>query len=147
MVKCNPPKTIENGDFSPQSSRDDGLYEYLNAVTYQCNKGFTMDGPATVTCSENNTFHPGSPKCKCRCSLFYFKSNHFSCRVLLYSLEKFLFENNFSFSIFPCLQMFHVQTQKLKMVIGLKVLDSPMDTRPQWLSSATKDLKWKVRPP
>uniref|UniRef100_A0A671K799 Sushi domain-containing protein n=1 Tax=Sinocyclocheilus anshuiensis TaxID=1608454 RepID=A0A671K799_9TELE len=38
-------------------------YDYLEAVSYRCNKGLTLIGQSTLHCSEDGTFKPDPPKC------------------------------------------------------------------------------------
>ncbi|XP_077074907.1 regulator of complement activation group 2 gene 1 isoform X3 [Siphateles boraxobius] len=59
-VKCKAPPAIVNGHLveKPLDS-----YDYLQAVSYRCNSGFTINGSSTLHCSEDGTFKPDPPKC------------------------------------------------------------------------------------
>ncbi|KAL7859361.1 hypothetical protein SRHO_G00145080 [Serrasalmus rhombeus] len=59
-VKCLEPPSIVNGELEDVSYE---LYEYGQAVTYRCKRGFTLIGQATISCSINGTFHPSPPQC------------------------------------------------------------------------------------
>ncbi|XP_051518230.1 complement receptor type 2-like [Myxocyprinus asiaticus] len=59
-VKCPPPPVVENGQLKDVPLES---YEYLQAVTYKCNSGFTLIGNAELHCSEDGTFQPAPPKC------------------------------------------------------------------------------------
>lgn len=60
VVKCKAPPGIKNGrlEEEPQDS-----YDYLNAVSYSCNSGFSLIGSSSLRCSENGKFKPDPPKC------------------------------------------------------------------------------------
>ncbi|XP_060792622.1 zona pellucida sperm-binding protein 3 receptor-like [Neoarius graeffei] len=58
VVKCQPPPSIQNGQFEFMDS-----YSYGDVVEYSCSKDYTLVGDSTVTCSENGTFHPSPPRC------------------------------------------------------------------------------------
>ncbi|KAL7864286.1 hypothetical protein AOLI_G00157060 [Acnodon oligacanthus] len=59
-VKCLQPSMIENGEHEHVAYE---LYEYGQAVTYRCKRGFTLVGQATISCSIDGTFHPPPPQC------------------------------------------------------------------------------------
>ncbi|KAK2825057.1 hypothetical protein Q7C36_018984 [Tachysurus vachellii] len=60
IVTCSPPTLIHNGQFNPQKK----LYEYGNRVTFRCNEGFKLKGPASSLCTEHGIFHPSPPQCE-----------------------------------------------------------------------------------
>ncbi|KAM9445652.1 C4b-binding protein-like isoform 2-T3 [Clarias gariepinus] len=57
-VKCEPPPTIQNGTYDPIAE----FYNYNQAVTYSCSKGYTLVGESTITCLANGSF-PSPPQC------------------------------------------------------------------------------------
>ncbi|XP_042607389.1 membrane cofactor protein-like isoform X5 [Cyprinus carpio] len=59
-VKCSAPPAIENGQLEEESLES---YDYLNAVSYRCNRGLNLIGQSTLHCSEDGTFKPDPPKC------------------------------------------------------------------------------------
>uniref|UniRef100_A0A8C1TJD4 Sushi domain-containing protein n=1 Tax=Cyprinus carpio TaxID=7962 RepID=A0A8C1TJD4_CYPCA len=59
-VKCSAPPAIENGQLEEESLES---YDYLNAVSYRCNRGLNLIGQLTLHCSEDGTFKPDPPKC------------------------------------------------------------------------------------
>uniref|UniRef100_A0A8P4FWJ7 Sushi domain-containing protein n=1 Tax=Dicentrarchus labrax TaxID=13489 RepID=A0A8P4FWJ7_DICLA len=59
LITCKLPPTIENGSFSPNKA----FYNYGEAVQYSCQKGYTLSGAKSVTCSDNGIFTPGPPTC------------------------------------------------------------------------------------
>ncbi|XP_060792623.1 sushi, von Willebrand factor type A, EGF and pentraxin domain-containing protein 1-like [Neoarius graeffei] len=59
VVKCQPPPSIQNGQFEPMEDS----YSYGEAVEYSCSEDYTLVGESTVTCSENGTFYPSPPQC------------------------------------------------------------------------------------
>ncbi|XP_059396846.1 complement receptor type 1-like isoform X1 [Carassius carassius] len=59
-VKCSAPPVIENGQLKEVPLES---YEYLEAVSYSCNRGFNLIGQTTLYCSEDGTFKPDPPKC------------------------------------------------------------------------------------
>ncbi|XP_056124175.1 membrane cofactor protein-like isoform X2 [Rhinichthys klamathensis goyatoka] len=64
VVKCKAPPAIVNGQLEdvPLDS-----YDYLQAVSYRCNSGFSLIGNSALHCSENGTFKPDPPKCMDGC--------------------------------------------------------------------------------
>ncbi|XP_037396859.1 complement receptor type 2-like isoform X1 [Pygocentrus nattereri] len=60
VVKCLEPPSIVNGELEDVSYE---MYEYGQAVTYRCKRGFTLIGQATISCSINGTFDPSPPQC------------------------------------------------------------------------------------
>ncbi|XP_016351410.1 membrane cofactor protein-like isoform X2 [Sinocyclocheilus anshuiensis] len=59
-VKCSAPPAIENGQLEDEPLES---YDYLEAVSYRCNKGLNLIGQSTLHCSEDGTFKPDPPKC------------------------------------------------------------------------------------
>uniref|UniRef100_A0A8C1Y067 Sushi domain-containing protein n=1 Tax=Cyprinus carpio TaxID=7962 RepID=A0A8C1Y067_CYPCA len=59
-VKCSAPPAIENGQLVDEPLES---YNYLEAVSYRCNKGINLIGASTLHCSEDGTFKPDPPKC------------------------------------------------------------------------------------
>uniref|UniRef100_A0A3B4E7T5 Sushi domain-containing protein n=1 Tax=Pygocentrus nattereri TaxID=42514 RepID=A0A3B4E7T5_PYGNA len=59
LVKCLEPPSIVNGELEDVSYE---MYEYGQAVTYRCKRGFTLIGQATISCSINGTFDPSPPQ-------------------------------------------------------------------------------------
>ncbi|XP_016404474.1 complement receptor type 1-like isoform X3 [Sinocyclocheilus rhinocerous] len=59
-VKCSAPPVIENGQLEDEPFES---YDYLQAVSYRCNKGLNLIGQSTLHCSEDGTFKPDPPKC------------------------------------------------------------------------------------
>ncbi|XP_053542104.1 C4b-binding protein alpha chain isoform X1 [Ictalurus punctatus] len=59
VVKCLKPLAILNGMFDPEEDS----YDYTQAVTYSCNKDYTLIGSEVISCIENGTFHPSPPQC------------------------------------------------------------------------------------
>uniref|UniRef100_A0A8C5MNE1 Sushi domain-containing protein n=1 Tax=Leptobrachium leishanense TaxID=445787 RepID=A0A8C5MNE1_9ANUR len=57
---CPPPATVDNGRFHPEKE----VYEYLNAITYECDKGFDVVGEASIHCTEHGTWSSSAPDCK-----------------------------------------------------------------------------------
>ncbi|XP_051946729.1 complement receptor type 1-like [Xyrauchen texanus] len=72
MVKCPQPPVVENGQLEDVLLES---YEYLQTVTYKCNRGFTLVGNAELRCSEDETFQPAPPKCVAQCSKPHFGGN------------------------------------------------------------------------
>ncbi|XP_056123979.1 membrane cofactor protein-like [Rhinichthys klamathensis goyatoka] len=64
VVKCKAPPAIVNGQLEegPLDS-----YDYLQAVSYRCNSGFSLIGNSILHCSEDGTFKPDPPKCMDGC--------------------------------------------------------------------------------
>ncbi|XP_026092583.1 complement receptor type 1 isoform X2 [Carassius auratus] len=60
LVKCSAPPVIEHGQLKDVPLES---YDYLDAVSYSCNRGFTLIGQSTLHCSEDGTFKPDPPKC------------------------------------------------------------------------------------
>ncbi|XP_060750573.1 C4b-binding protein alpha chain-like [Tachysurus vachellii] len=58
LVKCEPPPSIQNGNFDPM----DEVYQYDQAVTYSCEKDYNLIGESTISCSDNGSFPP-PPRC------------------------------------------------------------------------------------
>ncbi|KAM8816352.1 apolipoprotein R-like [Rhynchonycteris naso] len=56
---CLKPK-LENGKLSV----DKALYVEPENVTIQCEPGYSMVSPQSITCSENRTWYPDVPKCE-----------------------------------------------------------------------------------
>ncbi|XP_041437988.1 membrane cofactor protein isoform X2 [Xenopus laevis] len=59
-VVCDNPR-VENGK---KTSGFTGPYKLNYAVTFQCNDGFELTGPDTVTCTVNNVWEPPIPECR-----------------------------------------------------------------------------------
>uniref|UniRef100_A0A8C2PTK5 Sushi domain-containing protein n=2 Tax=Cyprinus carpio TaxID=7962 RepID=A0A8C2PTK5_CYPCA len=59
-VKCSAPPAIENGQLVDEPLES---YNYLEEVSYRCNKGINLIGKSTLHCSEDGTFKPDPPKC------------------------------------------------------------------------------------
>ncbi|KAI4902233.1 hypothetical protein NFI96_012151, partial [Prochilodus magdalenae] len=59
VVQCQEPPGIENGQLEEEPYDS---YEYGQAVTYVCNRGFILVGSATISCSSNGEFQD-PPKC------------------------------------------------------------------------------------
>ncbi|XP_076598036.1 C4b-binding protein alpha chain-like isoform X2 [Chaetodon auriga] len=59
MVTCEPPPTVAGGTLSPSKDK----YVYGEVVQYSCEKGFTLSGSKSVSCSEDGTFKPAPPTC------------------------------------------------------------------------------------
>ncbi|XP_053338966.1 complement receptor type 1-like [Clarias gariepinus] len=59
QTKCLPPSKIENGVYD----REDESYGYNEVVTYSCNRGYTLIGESSITCSSDGTFQPPPPQC------------------------------------------------------------------------------------
>ncbi|KAI4872519.1 hypothetical protein NFI96_025148, partial [Prochilodus magdalenae] len=59
-VQCPAPPQIANGDID--EPRED-QYDYGRAVSYKCNKHFTLFGNKTLSCSKDGTFQPNPPEC------------------------------------------------------------------------------------
>uniref|UniRef100_A0A8C1CWQ3 Sushi domain-containing protein n=1 Tax=Cyprinus carpio carpio TaxID=630221 RepID=A0A8C1CWQ3_CYPCA len=59
-VKCSAPPAIENGQLEDEALES---YDYLEAVSYRCNRGLNLIGQSTLHCSEDGTFKPDPPKC------------------------------------------------------------------------------------
>uniref|UniRef100_A0A8C6CZI9 Sushi domain-containing protein n=1 Tax=Moschus moschiferus TaxID=68415 RepID=A0A8C6CZI9_MOSMO len=57
-VTCLKPE-VENGKLSVDKEK----YVASENVTVQCNPGFSLVGPQSITCSENTTWHPTVPTC------------------------------------------------------------------------------------
>ncbi|XP_078111844.1 C4b-binding protein alpha chain-like isoform X4 [Sander vitreus] len=58
MVTCDPPPAVANGVFSPVKES----YDYGEVVQYKCQKGYTLSGSSSISCSEHGTFGP-APTC------------------------------------------------------------------------------------
>lgn len=140
VVTCDPPPAIVDGTQDPVKD----VYDYKDVVQYSCNRGLALIGSSTISCSADEQFNPSPPQCKSRFAAFLNQiiTATVSCIVFLF------FSNHVLLAFFLlCLQRLNVQTVKLSMVNGFKVLDPLMYTRPQWRSNATVDLRSKVRPP
>lgn len=59
-VHCGDP-VIENAKWVDGSRPP---YGYKAKVKYQCNPGYVMTGPSTLTCEMNSQWSPGLPECK-----------------------------------------------------------------------------------
>ncbi|XP_043080909.1 complement factor H-like isoform X3 [Puntigrus tetrazona] len=60
VVKCTAPPSIDNGRLKDEPLES---YAYLETVSYTCNGGLNLIGPASIYCSEDGTFKPDPPKC------------------------------------------------------------------------------------
>lgn len=40
-----------------------GLYQYRDTISIECNLGYTTTGPSIVTCGIDGRWSPGLPKC------------------------------------------------------------------------------------
>ncbi|XP_009701268.1 PREDICTED: C4b-binding protein alpha chain-like, partial [Cariama cristata] len=64
IIPCLPPPVIENG----QLSSGDGDFIFGMAVTYSCNKGFSLIGDETIRCTMDDNFEGiwsgPAPECK-----------------------------------------------------------------------------------
>lgn len=58
-VEC-PEPDIKNAKWKDGSRPP---YKYNNFVTYECERGFTLQGKATITCGINSQWSPGLPQC------------------------------------------------------------------------------------
>ncbi|XP_046725211.1 membrane cofactor protein-like isoform X7 [Silurus meridionalis] len=59
VIKCLPPAQIDHGTYEPLEDH----YDYLSVVTYTCNHPYSLDGPQTISCSDDATFQPSPPRC------------------------------------------------------------------------------------
>ncbi|CAH2220992.1 Hypothetical predicted protein [Pelobates cultripes] len=57
---CPPPNAITDGDYDPKKDE----YEYLNAVTYKCNKDLTLVGAGSIFCTAFGNWSNVEPQCK-----------------------------------------------------------------------------------
>ncbi|XP_074781593.1 membrane cofactor protein-like isoform X1 [Athene noctua] len=60
VVKCDNPE-VKNGR---KSSGFGPLYRYRDSVVFECDPGYFMIGPNTITCGENNTWSSPTPTCE-----------------------------------------------------------------------------------
>ncbi|XP_040195467.1 C4b-binding protein alpha chain-like isoform X2 [Rana temporaria] len=59
-VICAPPQSPANGEFNPQKDE----YEYLNSVTFSCQKPLEVAGNASISCTGTGEWSSNSPTCK-----------------------------------------------------------------------------------
>lgn len=86
-VEC-PDVQVANGVWAGGSP---GPHGYQATVTFKCNIGFFMDGPASITCQSDSKWSPQPPVCKGRsndssCSLMG-PSQNFNCVISSSSLS------------------------------------------------------------
>ncbi|AAS99981.1 JM4 [macacine gammaherpesvirus 11] len=60
IEKCKKQPDIENGKYYPVQD----FYNYLETITFTCNKDFSLIGNTTTTCMTNGTWSSPVPKCE-----------------------------------------------------------------------------------
>ncbi|QFQ66774.1 ORF 4 [Macacine gammaherpesvirus 5] len=60
IEKCKKQPDIENGKYYPVQE----FYNYLETITFTCNKDFSLIGNTTTTCMTNGTWSSPVPKCQ-----------------------------------------------------------------------------------
>uniref|UniRef100_H0WJU6 Complement factor H n=1 Tax=Otolemur garnettii TaxID=30611 RepID=H0WJU6_OTOGA len=63
VVKCLPVRDPKNGRLISSAKDPDQEYSYGQAVHFECNAGFKLDGPKEIHCSENGFWSAETPKC------------------------------------------------------------------------------------
>ncbi|XP_016055479.1 PREDICTED: membrane cofactor protein-like, partial [Miniopterus natalensis] len=59
VVKCEYP-VVQNGQIVSGIQKK---FLYKAAVTFECNKGFYLEGSSTIVCGANSAWEPKMPKC------------------------------------------------------------------------------------
>ncbi|XP_031700822.1 C4b-binding protein alpha chain-like isoform X1 [Anarrhichthys ocellatus] len=59
VVNCSPPDSVVAGTFSPIQES----YHFQQVVQFSCDNDYTLDGPKSLSCSEDGTFNPAPPTC------------------------------------------------------------------------------------
>ncbi|XP_075898061.1 zona pellucida sperm-binding protein 3 receptor-like isoform X4 [Nelusetta ayraudi] len=60
VVTCDAPPAIVDGTQDPVKD----VYEYRDVVEYSCNRGLSLIGPSSISCSANEQFNSSPPQCK-----------------------------------------------------------------------------------
>jgi hypothetical protein len=55
---CGPPDDVKNGH------REGSVFTFTSKVTYHCNQGYQLDGPANRYCQSNGTWSGDAPSCE-----------------------------------------------------------------------------------
>ncbi|XP_056241660.1 membrane cofactor protein-like isoform X4 [Seriola aureovittata] len=58
-VVCEPPPPVVGGSFNPVKD----MYSYRDAITYSCQRDYTLVGAKTISCSDEGILTPNPPQC------------------------------------------------------------------------------------
>ncbi|XP_008412703.1 membrane cofactor protein-like isoform X1 [Poecilia reticulata] len=58
-VQCTTPAPVANGAFYPNKD----FYNFGDVARYSCEKGFVLNGPKDIACSDGGEFSPSPPTC------------------------------------------------------------------------------------
>ena len=67
-MTCDEAPQVKDATFTPYKD----TYNYGEVVQYSCQSGLTLNGSASIECSDDGTFKPDPPTCISKCFFFLF---------------------------------------------------------------------------